>query len=160
MNTMPIRDLLDRTPQLHDEYVLTLGGAVYYFSLAERMAVACCEAMQEGYTNDVCNKELGITAGTIARKLIKLTKKTLPDSPEKQTLLIASDDFLALVDDDRNPLLHAYPVTGVDRRAVLYNPKLHKDFPIEELVAYAYRAFDCENALNQPYYNFLNSTPA
>ncbi|MEQ1829892.1 MAG: hypothetical protein ABL921_28275 [Pirellula sp.] len=150
---MTVRQLLARTPQLSEEYVLTLGAAVYYFSLAEWMAVYCCEAMHAGYVRDVANKDLKITARNIAEKLISLTKK-LPTSAEQQHLLIASETFLALVTDERNNLLHSYPA-AVENNAVLHNPKIHRTFSIAELEEYARQSFDCNHALNTSYYKFL-----
>ena len=156
---MAIRKLLARTPQLQEEYVLTLGGAVYYFSLAEWMAAYCCEAMCAGYIKDVSNKDKKITARNVAEKLIALTKK-LPESEEKTKLLDAANDFLGLVTDERNPLLHSHPA-AVENEAVLHNPKNRKTFSKEALEEYAQQSFDCNHALNHAYYKFLKlSTPS
>ena len=150
---MSIRDLVKRSPQLSEDYVLTLGGAVYYFSDAEWMAVACCEAMEEGYKRTVMFDERHEGARNVAEKLISLTKK-LPSSDGQVALLAAAYEFEALVVDDRNPLFHAHPV-AVDDEAVLHSSKHQKTFSMEALEDYTQRAFDCQHALNHACYKFL-----
>lgn len=150
---MTVRQLLERTPQLSEEYVLTLGAAVYYFSLAEWMAVYCCEAMCTGYVRDVANKDRRIMARNVAEKLLSLTKN-LPPSVDQTNLLNAAETFLRLVEDERNPLLHSYPA-AVENSAVLHNPKIHKTFSLAALEEYVQQSFDCNHALNTAYYQFL-----
>ncbi|ASJ76756.1 hypothetical protein [Granulosicoccus antarcticus] len=151
---MTIKQLLSlSTDQLQEEYVLTLGGAVYYFSLAEWMAANCCEIMQNGYVRDVCTKSKKITAWNIAEKLVSLSGK-LSKSDEQHCLVTAAAEFQILVSDARNPLLHAYPA-AVDDIAVLHNPKDQQTFSLSALEDIATRSFNCENVLNHAYYNYL-----
>ena len=151
---MSIQKLVASHGDIDDQFILSLGAAVYFFSRAEWASICCCHAMDGEYANSTGGDKKPY-AFNVAQKLISLTEK-LGKSEERNALLAAAKDFMTLATDERNALLHSYPAT-IDGTHELHNAKDNKSYNADALEDYAQRAAECSNTLTRLFNTFLKA---
>lgn len=106
-----------------EDYVRALGRAAYNFSYLEWGVVWLAETIEPGFLRRVS----GMTAGTIARTFVSLSK-SCADSDAEALQQLASN-FSDLV-KERNALLHGVPYTasGGEQRLRHLGPNGHRDW--------------------------------
>ncbi len=97
-----------------DEYIASLGRAVYAFSLLEWNIIWCLERMVPSDIGSVSRK----MSMQISKKFSRISQKIL-DSNLRDQCITVSTEFELLV-KKRNALLHAKPGTATDGSQLLF----------------------------------------
>jgi len=140
---------------LTEEYLQTLGSVVMFFSHAEWIAACCCGAMEERYLERFGNPKDKTSATIIAKDLIRLSEEQDGESYQEQ-LLIEAFRFKALVEDERNALLHSYPASIDGSSVILYNSQRRRKFDIVSLEDYLGCCYDCWQKLLVIFHDHLD----
>lgn len=99
--------------RIQDRYAEALGRATYAFALMEWAAIACCEALDDGYIARMGR----VTAGEIGENFERLAYGV--GDPDRHTVLVeAAREFVRLV-RVRNALAHARPGHDAQGRCIL-----------------------------------------
>jgi len=130
---------------LDPAYAAALGQALYCFALCEWNAVYCIQKRQPSYVTDAFRPTQSTMAGTVAAKLLSISK-TLLDASEKLEWERAAQLFVDLVKTERNHLMHAKPGTNSDGEQRLFY--FEHEWTIERVQEVADKFANCGMTLN------------
>lgn len=132
------------------EYVKAIGLATYTFASLEWQVVWCMEKIKPESIHKVVSEKM--TAGTIAKKFIEVTRN-MPKSKEREQLKILAQKFIKLV-QIRNQIMHGKPCTSPNGDQRLSSDQIIEITTLENA---ADDFTECGGKLNNLFYGFLDT---
>lgn len=102
-----------------DDYVEEVGKAVYMFAYYEWAIIYLVERLQPGFVRAYCRGRRRMTSGTVRKRFGNaLDSYTGSHGVDEARLEECYQKFDSLI-PKRNALIHAHPITGVNRSQIL-----------------------------------------